>query len=351
MVVNTAMLDGLDITPDNMWNFQIQSLSTENQNCLIEGSIVFRSSGHTVKYSFSQTINPGLNLFNSATINPTWTFSSPALKELFTYHKVLPQGTYQYCVSVTPKTVGGERNLAGKVNDCIYKQSEDIFSITLLEPENNAKLYEYNPMLTWIATYPFLNELTYRVRVAEIKEGQSTENAIARNNPIYAESNLVPNTIVYPLYAKPLELWQPYAWTVDAYYKGILLGGAQPWRFIIVDDSLLKTLPKESSHIDINIETGKGRYFAVGEVKLKYKESDYLSNELTISFVRKGKEIKKSGEVWVVSRGENFWSKDISDMGLRHNEEFEVVVEKKQGKENQKIQKIKYRYVNPQFVK
>lgn len=351
ITVNTAVIEGLDITPDNILGFQIQSMETVNVPCKVEGTIIFRNSEHKINYDFNYTVTPGLNMMSTAMVTPHWNFSSTALKELFMYHKVLPQGTYQYCVTVTPVSARSDVGGDTYTNDCIFKQSEDLFSITLLEPENDAKIYEYNPMLTWVATYPFVNELTYRIRLAEIKDGQNTENAITRNNPVYSENNLMSNSIVYPVYAKPLQLWQPYAWTVDAYYKGILLGGAQPWKFTIIEDSLSAALPVESSYIDINIDEGINRYYAVGEVKLKYSEHDFLQNELQVRLVRSGKESKKAQFVWPVKRGVNFNTYDVTDYGLKHNEEFDVVIEFANTRSEHKVQTIKYKYVNPDYVK
>jgi hypothetical protein len=350
LIVNAAPLEGLDITPDNMWGFQVQLLANEDVNCKVDGRIVFRNSSHSIKFNFYHRFKPGLNTFDPGMINPVWTYSSTALRELFVDYKVLPQGTYQYCIAVTPNVAKSEYLGGNTVEDCIYKQSKDLFSITLLEPGNNDTIYEYNPMLTWVATYPFLNELTYKLRVAEIKDGQNTENAIVRNNPIYAEKNIVPSSIVYPVYAKPLKAHQPYAWTVDAFYKGILLGGAQPWRFIISEDSLFKTLPKESSYIDVNIDEGVNMYYAVGTVKLKYEENDFLQNELNVKFMHNDKEIKVDGAVWTVSRGINYKIYDLVDV-LRHNQEFDVIIEFKNKRSSKTKQEIKFKYVNPDFVK
>lgn len=350
IIVNAAPLEGLDITPDNMWGFQVQSLSNEAVNCKIEGRLVYRNSNHAIKFNFYHKLQPGLNSFDPGMINPTWSYSSSALRELFNDHKVLPQGTYQYCIAVTPNVTKSEYLGGSIVEDCIYKQSKDMFSITLLEPGNNDTIYEYNPMLTWVATYPFLNELTYKVRVAEIKEGQNTENAIVRNNAIYSENNIMPSSIIYPIYAKPLKAHQPYAWTVDAFYKGILLGGAQPWRFVISEDSLFKTLPKESSYIDVNIDKGVNLYYAVGTVKLKYSENDFLQNELTVKFMHNGKEMKVDDAIWAIARGVNYKVYDITH-ALRHNQEFDVVIEFKNTRSTKTKQEIKFKYVNPDFVK
>lgn len=350
ILVNTAHLEGLDITPDNILGFQVQSMETANVNCRIEGTIRFRNSDHVIKYDFTYMIVPGINTFDPAVVHPQWTYSSSALRELFMYHKLLPQGTYQYCVTISPKIPGGDFTPGIKVDDCVFKQSKDLFSITLIEPENDAKIYEFNPMLTWVATYPFVNELTYKIRVAEIKDGQNTENAIVRNNPVYSESNLMANSIVYPVYAKPLRVWQPYAWTVDAYYKGILLGGAQPWKFTIVEDSLFNTFPVESSFVDINIDEGRNTYYAVGLIKIRYTENDFLKNDVTISFIRKG-EVHGEPIIWPVKRGVNFETIDVSKFRLKHNEAFEISVEPKNSRSTPIKKTIKYKYVNPDFVK
>lgn len=350
-LVNMTGLEGLDITPDNMLGFQIQSFANVNTNCRINGSIQFRNADYSIRFNFPYTLRPGVNTIDASMVNPQWTYSSSALRELFTYHKVLPQGTYQYCVTVSPVSPGGEYTGSGQTDDCLYKQAKDLFSITLLEPENNAKIYEYNPMLTWIATYPFAQELTYRIRIAAINNGQTTESAIVRNNPIYSERNLTANSIVYPVYAKPLQVWQPYAWTVDAYYKGILLGGAQPWKFTIIEDSLYKILPDESSYVDINIDKGANAYFAVGLVKFRYEEQDFLNNELTVSIIRKGSDNHSSKFTWPVQRGVNFNAFDLTNTNLKHNEEFEVLIEYKSSRTNKSSQKVKYKYVNPSYVK
>ena len=350
-IVNTAPLEGLDITPENMLGFQVQSTATSDVPCKIEGSMVFRSGGHFIKFSFLTSIRPGLNQFDPQVIHINPSYSSAALRELFTIHKLLPQGTYKYCITLVPNV--GISEVAGglHMNDCIYKQSKDLFSLTLIDPEDDAKLYEYNPMLSWVATYPFVNELTYRIRVAEIKQGQNTVNAIARNNPVYSENNLMSNSIVYPVYGKALRALQPYAWTVDAYYKGILLGGAEPWKFTIVEDTVRKTKVGDVSYLDINSDDGNNRYGVPGQIKVKYSENDFLQNELKIKLLKDGKELKRFDEVWPVTHGENFATYDISELRLRDKEEFEMQIEYKNTKSTQKIQEIKYIYVNPDFLK
>src|SRR5579872_1765857 len=280
VVINMAPIDGLSITPENIFSYLVQSSGPGKVQ--VTGTIHYRNSNLSLSYSFPYTLRQGLNQFVADEIHPQWQLSTSALQELFFMYKILPEGTFEYCVTIKPG--GGIKETTTNVFDeCLYHKSSDIFLINLVYPEDNAKLDVFNPMLSWVANYAFASELTYRIRVAEIKQGQNPVNAVMRNQPMYDESNLVTNSIVYPVYAKPLDTNTWYAWTVDAYYKGILLGGAETWRFMI-PDSIPPEIKASRSFIDIKRETGATRLFAIGNLKLKYvlddAKSDVLSLEL-----------------------------------------------------------------------
>ncbi|UZJ63998.1 hypothetical protein OKW96_16520 [Sphingobacterium sp. KU25419] len=154
VVVNMAMVDGLDITPDNILNFQVQSGLDRSSNALIKGTIVYRKSNLRVSYTFQYRLQPGLNIIPKDQVRPQFTYSTPALKELFEQHRKLPQGIYEYCVGVQPDYNSGEGSKE-VFNECVYHKSEDIFLINLIDPEDGAEIYEYNPMLSWTVNYPF----------------------------------------------------------------------------------------------------------------------------------------------------------------------------------------------------
>lgn len=351
LVVNLAPIDGLDLSPDNIFNYRIESALPGAVNTKVKGTVRFRNSPLFFSYEYTLTIFPGSNSINPHLVRPVWHFSSSALRELFLNYKRLPQGTYEYCVSASPASAGSETPVDVALSECLYQQSDDIFLINLIDPDNNAKIREFNPVLSWVVNYPFASELTYRLRIAEIKDGQNTVSAITRNNPVYQENNLRQTSQGYPVYARPLVLWQPYAWTVDAYYKDILLGGAEPWRFTIVEDTLEEVLPTESSYIDINADNGSNRYYVVGQMKLKYAESDFLQNELKIKILRGDKAISKQEIIWPINRGDNFNVYDLTDMDIKHKEELDVVIEFKHVKSIPSQQVIKFKYVNPSLAK
>ena len=345
MLVDLSSVDGVDITPRNILNYRIQYLGTDPSDVLVKGTIRYRSSDMSVAYSFRTKLQPGLNSFSSGSINPQYHFSSSALRELFQDHGVLPYGTYQYCVSVAV-AAGGDGGQSGS-DECLFRKSEDQFMINLIDPEDDAKLYEYNPLLTWVANYSFSSLLTYRIRVAEIKEGQNTASAITRNNPVYQEKGLTQNSIVYPIYGKPLQPYQPYAWTVDAYYKGILLGGAEPWKFTIVEDSLLKLVPRDPPYIDLKLETGMSNTYALGELKLKYQEREVKNNQIVFRLREGDREVKLKDSVWHVSRGDNYKILEFHEVvNLKHWKVY--TLHAFTGTGHQYV--LHFRYVNPLYI-
>lgn len=343
ITINMAPIDGISLIPANILNYQIQA--SQSENVTITGSIRYRNSNMNMSYSFNYSLKEGINIPGRDEVNPRWQFSSSALQELFFIYKSMPSGTFEYCVTITPTTATSEINRF-KIDECLYHRADDIFLINLIDPTNKSKIQEYNPLLTWIANYTFSNELTYRVRVAEIKQGQNPINAIMRNQPIYDEKNLSVNSVVYPVYAKPLIVNQPYAWTVDGYYKDILLGGAETWQFIIVD-SEVHSAKSDRSYIDIKREGGLNTLSALGGLKLKYVLEDAQTDSLFLDLVsEKNKQCSLKPHRLNAVYGDNRYVLDLTEAAnLKHNMLYTLTIRTK----TRHIYKLSFRYLNPAF--
>jgi hypothetical protein len=348
VTVNLAPVDGLDLNPDNLFNFQVVCHMAQSTRALVKGTIVYRKSGLRLHYEFQQTLQPGLNTF-SGKVKPVIHYSSPGLKDLFELHKKLPQGIYEYCVTVVPdyRSVEGDNET---YNECTYHKSEDLFLINLVDPENKAEIYETNPMLSWVVNYPFAAELQYRIRVAPIKDGQTAITAISRNNPVYDERNLMQLSMMYPVYGKPLEKFQPYAWTVDAYYKGILLGGAEPWQFTIIEDSLFTAIPRDPAFVDIKKENGSYNLYAPGKLKLKYKLDDLRADTLRLQLLDEQEQPVKIRETFLAAQyGDNRFELDFHESGqpLRHLKRYTLLLTSI----DNHTYRILFRYANPELIR
>jgi hypothetical protein len=348
IVVNLAPLDGVVLTPENIFSFGIQSNIAAPTDVIVKGTLHYRQSTLSFSYTFPTTIRQGMNNIDAAAVNPKWEFSGQAFRELFRDYHILPQGTYEYCVSVTASSASGDAQGGEQAQECLYQKADDIFLINLVDPENDAKIYEHYPVFSWIVNYPFASQLTYRIRVAEIKAGQNTANAITRNNPVYTESNLPQTTTTYPVYGKPLITFQPYAWTVDAYYKGILLGGAEPWKFTIVEDSLLEPIPRDVSDLDIKQENGGSQFYAIGKLKIKYLLEDLKKDSLKLRLFNEQGEIKLKADFLIAQQGDNRFEIDFyNNLSLRHLKPYTLEI----SSETRHKYIIQFKYVNPDFLK
>lgn len=344
IIVNLTPIDGIAITPDNIFNYQMQC--TGSGNVMVRGVIRYRNSALNISYTYKTTLNQGLNVIGLDLVHPQWQFSSGALKELFLTYKMLPVGTFEYCVSVTPEIIKENNN--GLFEECLFYKSEDVFMINLVDPDDKSKLSEFNPMFTWFANYSLSNNLAYRIRIADIKQGQNPVNAVMRNPAMYDESNLYQSSLLYPITAKPLVVNQPYAWTVDAYYKGILLGGSETWQFIIVD-SIPKIRKENRSYVDIKRELGANNLTAIGTLKIKYMLEDKLCDSLSLEIVNnEGKIYPLENNVLSSVYGDNRYEIDlVGNSDLKHNGNYIVKIKTGSNKEY----KLPFKYINPEFLR
>lgn len=352
VTVDMSLIDGMELTPANIFSYRLQQHGTQTKSYLVKGSMIYRKQSLSMNYEYRITLQPGITQITPDIVGtPTWTFSSPALRELFQNYNKLPQGTYEYCVSLVP--VGTIADPIGEEppSSCVYQTVDDLFLINLITPENDAKIYEFNPMLAWVVNYPFASELTYRLRVAELKQGQNPQNAITRNNPMYQERNVTSTGMIYPVTARPLQKWQPYVWTVDAYYKGLLLGGAEVWKFTIVDDSVYEGRI-HMSYIDVSAEQGQIRYNTSDEVKLMYNEQKFIAQNFIIQFSKSDHGDKwKNLDKWKITSGENYITKSIETLNLKHNEQFFIRIIREEDSTLISKSPIKFKYLNPIYAK
>lgn len=347
--VNLSGLESQELTPDNIFNYQISNNTGSAKQADITGTIRYKNSGMRFSYLLHLQLSNGVNnLSKDKGKSASWDFSESALRELFFNYGKLPQGTYEYCVQVKVKDQQSELDYGPGLDECIYNRVSDIFLINLVDPENDAKLHEYNPMFSWVVNYPFASQLTYRIRVAELKKGQNNENAIVRNNPVYSEKNIMSTSKMYPVTGRPLQKIQPYVWTVDAYYKGILLGGAEVWKFTIIEDSLLVPITADQSYYDFVKRRSDSRVYAVGELKLKYK-SDVTADTFDVKLLNSKNEVVSISTKRIpVYNGDNLFSIPFFEKSdLKHMSDYTIELTRA----DKRNYTVPFTYANPLFIK
>jgi len=343
ITLNMAPIENSAITPGNIFGYIMHC--SKSTKVTVRGNLRYKQTNQSITYTFDYLLSEGLNVINRNAISPSWHYSSPALRELFNDYNILPAGMFEYCVTVAPANTVAETNV-NLAEECIYYRGDDYFVINLVDPNDKAVLKEYNPTLTWIATFPTPSSLTYRLKLTEIKQGQTAVNSIVRNQLHYDEKNLISNSLVYPVSARPLIANQPYAWTVDAYYKDVLLGGAETWQFII-SDSVTNAGNIDQSYVDIKRESGEVLLTAVGRLKMKYVLDDAKSDSLLMRIVDEANREKKlTPDKLTAIYGDNRYTVDFTESAnLKHKHKYMMIITTKTGHEY----KLLVQYLNPSF--
>lgn len=341
--ISLATVDAGMLNKKSLFDYQVTSTSNTPKNVLLKGTVKYRNQPHKVSYTLKFLAQPGVNNITEHAHRAVFEYSSSPVKELFELFDRLPEGTLQYCVTL--HSADGETTIAG-AEDCTFGKQEDLFLINLVDPENKAELYELNPMLSWVANYPFASSLAYKIKVVEMKKDQNTVNAIKRNNPVYEEKGLMQMSINYPIYAKPLQVGSTYAWTVDAYYKDILLGGAEPWQFTIIEDSLLKINPQDISFYEFEKHQAETQIYAVDSLKLKY-ESFREQDTIQIEYVSAdGKSLLKMA--YPCMPGTNMMALDLRATDkFRHAKAYRAIIRLANGK----TFTVPFKFIKSEYIK
>jgi hypothetical protein len=137
---------------------------------------------------------------------------------------------------------------------------------------------------------------------------------------------------------------------VDAYYKGLLLGGAEPWKFTIIEDSLLSAIPRDPSFVDVRRENGSYSLYAPGILKLKYDLTELKTDSLSLQLLDKNdKEVGlKESSSLKAAYGDNRFILDFKEnQPLKHLQPYTLLIKSQTGN----TYRIFFKYANPELLK
>lgn len=279
VTIMMSRLHAVDITNKNIFDFDIMSNYSTGKRLKLQGKLHFRNSRHVISYVGEITLQPGINSMRDKAIALQYT--SNELKQLFSMGS-LPSGSYEYCISITDPQQQNESGASMHFQECTFGNNDHVFLIELAYPEDDAKIKEFYPQLTWIVNAPIVSQLQYRVKLTEIRPKQNKITAIQRNNLLLDFKYHPVNSLNYPASGRQLQVNQPYVWTVDAYFKDILIGTAVPWKFTIIEDSAKKVIPLSRSYYDFATIRQQAALQITDTIKLKY---DYAGMNTSIPYV------------------------------------------------------------------
>ena len=148
----------------------------------------------------------------------------------------LPAGDYEACIFVY-KAKG--KKLLTKC--CSGFESKPISPPRLISPKDGATLKEKYPLFRWTPPAPAPKEITYTLRIVEVRKGQTKEEAI-KNPPLFEKEGIKETSFRYPASAREFEKGKQYAWMVIG-ITAMIKYESEVWEFTYKRKSSMEPTP------------------------------------------------------------------------------------------------------------
>lgn len=118
----------------------------------------------------------------------------------------LPAGSYRFKLKLQPFDV----------EESFEFEVKPIGSPRLVSPPEGAKLGGLYPDFVWTAPVGYPGRPTYKLRLVEVRPGQTKEEALRANRPWFEQAGINSTRLRYPMRARKLDDDKEYAWEVAA---------------------------------------------------------------------------------------------------------------------------------------
>jgi len=233
---------------EDLWAVDLSSPVSENVylygEISREGELIFRGSTNNF------TLPQGTKRIRSRDIkNLRDTWYKSEYEKYLTRIGSAPAGDYNICVYVKDSKTNRELG-----RQCIGISVMFAKAPRLISPKGDLKAKIKRPIFTWTRPTPVPTaiKISYKVKIVEVYEGQTKEEAIRSNVPVYEQDGIKRTSLQYPIKANALDMDKNYAWQVQAIDEvgrpfGQRQGMSEIWQFnpkdIYKDDVLRVALP------------------------------------------------------------------------------------------------------------
>lgn len=290
---NLLLVNAGDVAYDVEVNITVSAAPDNNPVMTGAGKMVHAPKGTTqLRYADFEPVS--------------YRYLSPAFNNDLRPDGFIPVGSYTVCY-----TVGRWKGDAWEplTEDCIHLEVQPLSPPVLNTPADKDSIMVLYPQFTWLPPAPLslFSALTYDLVVAPVLAGQSPEQAIQQNMPVYTEGNLSNVMSVYPASAHALDTSRWYAWAVIARNNRQVISQSEVWTFWVkggqkteaeLESASLVVLKKEEEAIGVTALPGE-------KIGIHYYSFD-TAYKATLQFVgADGKVIQEVEQQ--VSYGDNAW--------------------------------------------
>lgn len=217
---------------NQLWNILLVSASNENELVTINLTLQDIETNQILLAATSRTITlkKGATQFQARDFAPIqYTYYSSIFNSDRDPNGMLPAGNYLACYTV----IGGH-NITLSEN-CISVSVKPLSPPLLNSPGNESVLQTNYPQFTWLPPTPknMFSDLNYDFILAEVLPGQTSNEAIQNNVPVYTSGRLKDIFLNYPASYKQLDTAKLYAWQIIARNGNSFIAPSDVWTFKI----------------------------------------------------------------------------------------------------------------------
>ncbi len=272
VVVNLQAPPPYQMRIEDMWNLVLINQG-DAIDVLLHGTAIEQTSGLIVDVTTSVfTLPRGSKRIRSADVGTvTINRSNETYQSVINRLSALPNGNYEICIEVLRSRDGA---ILG--SGCIQHEVLNLSQVTLLYPEDNAilniidddnesedsllenqrgiekkdirrgmviakpgsitphsRLAYPSIIFNWLPPTPIPRNrvVTYRIKIVEMYEHQSSYDAMISNPLFFSVSGLRTTSFVYPVAARNFNPGRTYAWQVEAYIGETVLASSEIFTF------------------------------------------------------------------------------------------------------------------------
>lgn len=214
-----------------LWNIVLVSASNNPENVRITLRLMDAQTNQPVLTGITRiiTLNKGAKQLRAADVMPVqYEYLNATIDR--SVNGLLSAGNYIACYSlmVIADKMGNQPG-----EDCIPFVIEPVSPPLLNTPANKSMLESRLPQFTWLPPAPvnLFTDLNYEMVLTELHPGQSPEEAIQQNIPVYRAPRLKNMFVNYPAGAVALDTAKQYAWTVTARNGSLYAAQTEVWTF------------------------------------------------------------------------------------------------------------------------
>ncbi|WP_291914264.1 hypothetical protein [Chitinophaga sp. CB10] len=218
------------LTKAQLWNIALVSGSQAPIGVTVTVRLMDATTNQPVLTGITREIvlNRGARQLNAADFAPIqYEYLSPSVDR--SPNGMLPAGNYLACYSLILSD--NKQHQMGE--DCIPFVVEPVSPPLLNMPENKGLIESDRPQFSWLPPTPanMFKDLNYELVLTYVREGQSPEEAVQLNAPVYRRAYMKDLFANYPSGATALDTALTYAWTVKARNGTVFAAQAEVWTF------------------------------------------------------------------------------------------------------------------------